>query len=114
MGTDLPFGGDGDLVEDGKGPALPRRLLVAGATAAILAPKVARGAVASAIRLHDHTTHTRFVVEITDGVEFTLRRMADPYRLAIDVPGLEWAVIDNGAATGLISNIQYKPQVSGI
>lgn len=88
-----------------------RRFFVAAGAATALMPGIARAAVASAVRLHDHTTHTRFVMEVSGGVDFKLRCLADPYRLAIDVPALQWAVSDQPMTpVGLISRIQYNPQ----
>ncbi|TAL03128.1 MAG: hypothetical protein EPO08_05030, partial [Rhodospirillaceae bacterium] len=57
-----------------------RRFFVAAGAATALMPGIARAAVASAVRLHDHTTHTRFVMEVSGGVDFKLRCLADPYR----------------------------------
>ena len=62
------------------------------------------------MRLHDHTTHTRFVLEVSAGEpNFKLRSFADPYRLAVDVPDLQWAVADQPATpVGLVSRVQYN------
>ena len=90
-----------------------RFFVTAGVVSALLLPKIAHAAAAKALRLHDHGTYTRFVVEVTAGVDFELRRFAEPYRLAIDIPGLKWQVSDAPSNTvGLISRVQYKPQGS--
>jgi len=95
----------------GGGPVAGRRFFLTGAAAISLIPRTALAAVASAVRLHDHTTHTRFVMEVSSGIDFKIRTLADPYRLAIDVAGLQWSVADQPSfPVGLISNIQYKPQ----
>jgi N-acetylmuramoyl-L-alanine amidase len=74
---------------------------------------LAFGATANAIRLHDHTTHTRFVVECSAPVEFKIRRLTNPYRLAIDVPGLSWSVPRaDKDAVGLISGVHYGSEAS--
>ncbi len=104
-----------------KGPSDPvpgtdRRLVLAAAVGAgaVLWANFARGATAQTVRLHDHATHTRLVVELTGPVEFKVRRFADPYRLAIDVPGLAWTGEERNPGTGLISNVQFIRQVSAI
>jgi N-acetylmuramoyl-L-alanine amidase len=102
-----------DKIAAGHAPAGPtgRRFFVAAAASAVLMPRVAHGAVASAIRLHDHTTHTRFVVELSGNVEFKIRSLASPYRLAIDVPALSWSVpLLQAAPVGLISKVECAPQ----
>ena len=74
-----------------------RRYFMAAGAAAALMPRIAYGAVAGAVRVHDHATHTRFVLEVSAAVEFKLRRLADPYRIAIDIAGLEWQSQPNQA-----------------
>ena len=96
------------------GPDTDRRLVLAAAVGAgaLLWANFARGATAQVVRLHDHNTHTRLVVELSGPVEFKVRRFADPYRLSVDVPGLEWSGEDNAAGAGLISNVQFVRQGS--
>jgi len=93
--------------------ATSRRTFVSASAATLLLPKVAQGAVASVVRVHNHDTHTRFVVECSAPIEFKIRRLANPYRLAIDVPGLGWNVASqNSVSGGLISGIHYGPEVA--
>jgi N-acetylmuramoyl-L-alanine amidase len=88
-----------------------RRFFVAAAATAALLPRVAQAAVASSVRLHDHTTHTRFVVELSGDVDFKVRTLAEPYQLAIDVPALAWNVPSVPAGpVGLISKVGFAPQ----
>jgi N-acetylmuramoyl-L-alanine amidase len=99
--------------QGGGGLVTGRRFVLAAGAAVTLIPVSARAAIANAVRLHDHITHTRFVVELSDDVSFKLRRLADPYRLAIDVAGLQWSVQDSPSLpVGLISGVQFKPQDS--
>ena len=95
-------------------PGTDRRLVLAAAVGAgaVLWANFARGATAQTMRLHDHTTHTRLVVELSGPVEFKVRRFADPYRLAVDIPGLEWTGEEKTAGTGLILNVQFARQAS--
>jgi N-acetylmuramoyl-L-alanine amidase len=89
-----------------------RRFLTAGAALAAL-PAAAQAAskalgIASAIRVHDHQTHTRLVLELSEGVDFSLFRLADPYRVVVDLPELDWAVGNNTpAAAGLIRAVRF-------
>ena len=98
----------GDQVQPG--PATDRRMVLAGAATAVLWPGLAKAATAQSVRLHDHTTHTRMVVELTGPIDFKLRHMADPYRLMVDVPALEWSGAERAPGTGLISAVQFIRQ----
>src|SRR5579871_1068202 len=105
MVKDVKAGREGQ--EDGRratgGLVTGRRFFVAAGAVATLMPGMARASVANAIRLHDHTTHTRFVMEASGAVDFKLHTVADPYRLIIDVPALEWGVTDQPSSpVGLI------------
>jgi hypothetical protein len=85
-----------------------RRQITFATLALIIAtvPHTASATVASAVRMHKHTTYTRLVVEVSDTVGYTFRRSASPYRLTIDVPGLEWAVANQATSpTGVISGV---------
>ena len=89
-----------------------RRFLTAGAALAVL-PGVAQAegkamSIASAMRVHDHLTHTRLVLELSDGVDFSLFRLADPYRMVVDLPELDWAIGNNApAAAGLVRAVRF-------
>lgn len=92
---------------------IPRRgFLTAGAALAVL-PGTAWAAgkalsIASAIRVHDHQTHTRLVLELSEGVDFSLFRLADPYRVVVDLPELDWAIgSSTPAAAGLIRSVRF-------
>lgn len=91
-------------------PGLSRRALLATAAGGVLWPAVARAlGVASAIRLHDHTSHTRLVIELSENVEFSIFSLADPYRIVADLPELDWTL--EGAAlatpTGVVKTVRY-------
>ena len=90
-----------------------RRLVLATAAAAVLWPAVARGATAQTVRMHDHNSHTRLVLEFSGTVDFKIKRVAEPYRLLIDVAGLTWAGPEKMDGEGLISRVQYGRQGSG-
>jgi len=64
--------------------------------------------IASAMRLHDHVSHTRLVLELSQPVDFSLFRLADPYRVVIDLPELDWAVGNSGpGAVGLVRAVRF-------
>jgi len=42
------------------------------------------------VRVGRHPDKTRFVIEVTDILDYTLLPLADPYRLVIDFPLLDW------------------------
>ena len=112
MPEDAAHEGPNSLVNMQKILIRRRSVLAAGAVMAV-APStawaVARGLnIASALRLHDHDTHTRLVLELSEGVDFSLFRLADPYRVVIDLPELDWAVGNGGPpATGLVHSIRF-------
>lgn len=59
--------------------------LALGAIAPAMAEPVATGA-----RLGEHPEHTRFVLELTESVDYRLFSLADPYRIVLDLPAMEW------------------------
>jgi len=64
--------------------------------------------IASALRLHDHNTHTRLVLELSQNVDFSLFRLAEPDRLVIDLPELDWAVANDApSAIGLVKSVRF-------
>ncbi|CAO3405851.1 N-acetylmuramoyl-L-alanine amidase [Azospirillum largimobile] len=67
-------------------PAVP--LAVAQTTAALPSPPP-RTAVVDA-RLGIHPDKTRFVLEVSDPVSFSVSLAADPYRVIVDLPDLVW------------------------
>ncbi|MBY0510206.1 MAG: N-acetylmuramoyl-L-alanine amidase [Rhodospirillaceae bacterium] len=88
---------------------IPRRFVVAAGAAAVLWPGASRAlGIASAMRLHDHDTHTRLVLELSQQIDFGLFRLADPYRVVIDLPELDWAVGNNApGAVGLVRAVRF-------
>ncbi|MEK9677276.1 MAG: N-acetylmuramoyl-L-alanine amidase [Rhodospirillaceae bacterium] len=64
---------------------------------------------ATEIRLGDHRTKTRFVLDLSDKVDFKIFTLVDPYRVVIDLPDIKWRVSkkSSGRKTGLISGFRY-------
>ena len=88
---------------------LSRRVVVAGLTAGasgLLLPRIALGGVASAIRISERAGDTRVVVELSQPVDFSIFRLADPYRIVVDLPELEWAAAP-GTRAGLVHTVRY-------
>ncbi|MBV5324078.1 MAG: AMIN domain-containing protein, partial [Rhodospirillaceae bacterium] len=72
------------------GTVLP--VLMLGALLALSGPEAARAASASGARLGIHGDGvTRFVVDLSESVAFKTFVQADPYRIIIDTPGVDWS-----------------------
>lgn len=55
------------------------------------------------VRVGRHPDKTRFVLEVTDILDYTLLPIADPFRIVIDLPVLDWQTGQaNGPGVGLI------------
>lgn len=97
-----------------------RRFVMAAGVAVLALPGVAVAAsravaVASTMRLHDHSTHTRMVLELSGEVDFSLFRLADPFRVVIDLPELDWAVGNAvPGPTGLVSAVRFGVFQQGV
>lgn len=61
------------------------------------------------IRIGIHDGSTRFVVELSDGVEPRIFGLADPYRVVIDLPEVNFTLEKEriGAGAGLIDQLRY-------
>lgn len=105
--------GSGNSLESICNPLINRRLVVVAGAAAVMWPIVSQAAgrvlgIASAMRLYDHGTHTRLVLELSQQVDFSLFRLADPYRVVIDLPELDWAVGNKAPDTvGLVKSVRF-------
>ncbi len=66
-------------------------------------------AVISEIRVAKHEDHTRFVLDVSQKVDFSVFTLADPYRVVIDFPEVGWR-LDPAAgksAVGLMKGFRY-------
>jgi N-acetylmuramoyl-L-alanine amidase len=91
-------------------PGLSRRTLLATAAGSVLWPAAAQAlGVASSIRVHDHGTHTRLVLELSENIEFSIFALGDPYRIVADMPELDWTMEGNALAhpTGVVKAVRY-------
>lgn len=68
----------------------------------------APGLEVSAVRLGQHETKTRFVMEMNAAPKFDIFLLPDPYRIVIDLPELAWHAGDDSAHNkGLIRNFRW-------
>lgn len=58
------------------------------------------------VRLGEHSKATRFVVELTQSIDFTVFLLPDPYRVVIDLPEVDWELAPGQELLG-------KGQISG-
>ena len=67
------------------------------------------------LRLGDHGSMTRFVLELTDALEFNLFALNDPHRIVIDFPRLDWPTTAGpDRAVGLISGHRHGAFAPGV
>ncbi|WP_161314952.1 N-acetylmuramoyl-L-alanine amidase [Sneathiella litorea] len=82
-------------------------LLVAGGYLSVPAVAAATIDVSSA-RLGQHTDKTRFVMEMSAAPDYNVFLLADPYRIVIDLPELNWLADENsGRKKGLVENYRF-------
>ncbi len=66
---------------------------------------------ASALRLSSTGGRTRFVLELSENIDFSIFRLAEPYRIVLDLPELDFTIGNGGSpmpqATGLIKSIRW-------
>lgn len=64
---------------------------------------------ATSVRLHDHGTHTRLVFELSDGLDFKVFSLPDPYRVVVDLPEMDWRLSDDflQTSTGVVRDLRY-------
>ena len=67
--------------------------------------------VATSARLGEHPEHTRFVLELTDTVDYRVFTLADPKRIVIELPDIEWRLQPRAGikGAGLVSSYRYGP-----
>lgn len=94
-----------------KKPALSgtrvHRRAVLGASGLILMPVAAHAMPqASTMRIHDHGTFTRLVVELSEGIEASAFVLPEPRRLVVDLPELAWSSDVSVPKTALVSAVR--------
>ncbi|HZD26879.1 MAG TPA: N-acetylmuramoyl-L-alanine amidase [Alphaproteobacteria bacterium] len=65
--------------------------------------------VAENVRLGVHGERTRLVVDLSERVDFSVFTLADPYRVVIDLPQIDWQVPNDAMsrAGGLIDSLRF-------
>ena len=82
------------------------RLIVIAVSALLTASASAN--VVSDMRVVGDSERTRFVVDLEKSPDFNVLRLVNPYRLVIDLPGVQFAGAGaNGEGRGLISDYRY-------
>ena len=105
----------------GKGWFLLIKLALAGIVL-LLSVEIANaaGPVVENIRIGTHVNKTRFVIDISNNIEFRIFTLSDPYRVVIDLPEIRWRLPDNVVQrtlkrkNNLISNFRYGYFRSGL
>ena len=94
--------------------ALSMILAVITLVAALAWPAEARPTVVD-VRLGVHPDKTRFVMEVTDPVEFRVFTLPDPYRVVVDFPEMTWndSAIQTSGTAGSVLNFRYAPYRPG-
>ena len=83
------------------------RRSVLGASAMLLLPSIASAMPqASAMRIHDHGTFTRLVVELSESIEASAFVLPEPRRLVVDLPELAWSADVSVSKTALVSAVR--------
>ncbi len=75
----------------------------------VSAPGASAQPAVTGVRVGDHASMTRFVLEATERLEAEVFTLASPYRVVIDLPEVSWRLPDGvgDAGVGLIENFRY-------
>lgn len=98
---------------NGRGPGMERRRLVAGLGSLfgglLLAGPARALTQALDVRLGNHGTFTRVVLDMSSDIKFSLFTLADPYRVVVDLPEVDWQFRQQGVfgGGGMISALRY-------
>ncbi|MGC2855512.1 N-acetylmuramoyl-L-alanine amidase [Novispirillum sp. DQ9] len=91
---------------------LPRRSVLAGLAGlagTLLWAPAASAISALGVRLGDHSGFVRVVLDLSESVPFSLFTLAEPYRIVIDLPEMEWSFREQGlmGGGGLVQAVRY-------
>jgi N-acetylmuramoyl-L-alanine amidase len=77
-------------------------------------PAAARPTVVD-VRLGVHPDKTRFVMEVTDPIDFRVFTLPDPYRVVVDFPEMTWndSANQTSGGAGSVLNFRYAPYKPG-
>ena len=67
------------------------------------------------VRLGVHPDKTRFVMEVTDPIDFRVFTLPDPYRVVVDFPEMTWndSANQTSGSAGSVLNFRYAPYKPG-
>ena len=67
------------------------------------------------VRLGVHPDKTRFVMEVTDPIDFRVFTLPDPYRVVVDFPEMIWndSANQTSGTAGSVLNFRYAPYKPG-
>jgi N-acetylmuramoyl-L-alanine amidase len=88
---------------------LKSMLMIIGFAAAFAAPSMAKDAIATGARVEGDAQHTRFEVDFSKAVGFSVYVLTEPYRVVIDLSGVNFDLPPGVGreATGLITSYRY-------
>jgi N-acetylmuramoyl-L-alanine amidase len=68
------------------------------------------------LRTGEHTEATRFVLDISDSVSYSIFTLRDPYRVVIDFPEMDWRILQGDVVEtrGLIKSFRYGRYTRGV
>ena len=90
-------------------------LLAVAALSTIMPEPAVAKPTASGVRIAEHADKTRFVIDLSEKVDFRLFTLQNPYRVVIDLPEMAWEVGSKGLRKkrGVISNFRYGLFIPG-
>lgn len=59
------------------------------------------------IRIHDHKSYTRFVIDLDLQPNYRIFLLRDPYRVVVDLPEVNWSVSSPQGGSRLIRELRY-------
>ena len=73
-------------------------------------------AVVTAVRTGEHASMTRFVLELSESVEFEVFTLAEPYRVVVDFPDVSWRIFAGEVVetVGLIESFRFGSFRDGV
>ena len=79
------------------------------------APAAAKPLV-TGLRTGEHAEATRFVLDISDSVSYSVFTLRDPYRVVIDFPEIDWRILQGDVVEtrGLIKSFRYGRYSRGV
>jgi len=88
---------------------LARRVLALAAIAAFLGVSAFAQPVATDTRLGEHADHTRFVLALSESVDYRLFSLNDPQRIVVELPDIDWRLSPKAGikGAGLVKSYRY-------